>query len=225
MRAGAIVCVLCACGRIGFEQIEPADATTGTPAAWMGTFVANGHNTNSTADTFTAAATTAGDAIVLHLYCTSNMAVTGATIDAPGWTFTTLGFTGSATNTDWVADVSAIAPDTLSTTFTVTWAGTTRCQFMDELGDELRGTIDAHVETLGATGNCAASVTPTAAGVVWAACSGNVSACGSGFTKGADDGNNDWSEYAPAGVAGVPESIEFAQAPVTSWVMTAVTIR
>ncbi|HTR49391.1 MAG TPA: hypothetical protein VMJ10_01710 [Kofleriaceae bacterium] len=226
--ACALVCTV-ACGRIGFEpRTGSIDAAT-APVAWVGVFVAQGNNTSIATDTFVAAARNAGDAIAIHLYCTSNTAASGVAISAPGWTFDMVGpMTGSVANTDWVASVGAIAPDTAMTTFTVAWAGTNHCQFMDELGDEFANVsgFGDHAETLGATGNCAATVTPSAStDTVWAACSGNLSAIEAGFTKGADDANNDWSEYRLTGAAaGSAEQVTFTSAG-TSWVMTAMTIR
>ena len=141
----------------------------------------------------------------MHVFCTSNTLVTGVTLAAPGWTFTQVGpFTGSITNTDYAASFGAIAPNTTTTTFDVSWAGNPHCDFVNEIGDEFANadatggttTFDAHDEALGATGNCRATLTPGSAGhMVWAACSGKVSTVGTGCTKGADDGNDDWTEY------------------------------
>ncbi len=165
---------------------------------------------------------------MLHTYCTSNTAPTAVSLTAPGWTIMPIGpLAGSAANTDWVASFGAIAPDTASATFTVTWTGTPRCQFMDELGDEFTNAIafDAHAETFGADGDCTASLTTGATGeAVWAACSGNVSASGAGFIKAADDTQDDWSEYRITNAAaGTPRSITFTNM-MTSWAMTAVTL-
>ncbi len=227
------IAVLGGCGRIGFgESVGDASAPIAIEA--VGTFVAHGHATTTAIDTFTASAARAGDAIVLHTFCTSNVVVTGLTLDAPGWTFFPLGpFTASIANTDYVASFGTIAPDTLPHTFTVTWTGTPQCQFMDELGDELANadpaggptTFDAHTEMLGSAGDCTATLTTGHAGdAIWAACSGNVSAIGAGYAKGADDGNQDWSEYllspAPAGTVAQPTFTSTG----TSWAMTAVSI-
>ncbi len=216
---------LAGCGRVGFDS-EGAFAT-GT-ISWVQVFVAHGQLTSSASDTFTAAAREAGDAIVIHTYCTTNTPPTAVALAAPGWTFTQVGpFSGSAANTDWAATFGAFAPDTASATFTVTWAGTPRCKFQDELGDELAGAaaFDAHDEAYGANGNCAGALTTGAAGeAVWAACSGNVSGTGAGYTKSADDTNNDWTEYRLTDdPAGTVQQVSFTNT-TTSWAMTAVSL-
>jgi hypothetical protein len=105
----------------------------------------------------------------------------------------------------WAASVGAIAPTVASTVFTVSWTVTGGCDGQDNLGDEFTNndatggttTFDDHAEAFG-NANCAATVTTrNADDAVWVACDveGGVTALGSGFTKGADDGVNDWSEY------------------------------
>ena len=224
------------CGRVDFDSV-PSDGAgddgPSVPITWVQVFAQHAATPAGALDQFQAAAAHAGDAIVVHLYCTSNIAATGATLTAPGWTFTPIGpFSGSVSDTDYVASFGALSPDTATATFSVAWTGNPHCDFVDELGDEFANvdptggttTFDAHDETLGATGDCQTTLTPGSAGdMVWAACSGQVSALGAGYTKGADDGNTDWSEYRLAGGAGA-QQVSFTSAG-TSWVMTAVAIK
>ncbi len=236
---GRALCVsvlaLVSCGRVDFDPPGDGgtDAGPSAPIAWVKVFAAHSAMPGSGIDQFQAAAARAGDAIVVHVYCTSNSAPTGVTLVAPNWTFTEVGsFSGSMTDTDYIASFAAIAQDTTTATFDVSWAGNPHCNFVDELGDEFANadatggttTFDAHDEALGATGDCGATLTPGRAGdMVWAACSGQVSMVGMGYMKGADDGNTDWTEYRLAGGTGA-QQVSFTNAG-TSWAMTAVAIK
>jgi hypothetical protein len=216
----ACAVLVAGCGRVGFEARtnNAGDAAGGATdaagdgggaqrIAWVKAIVAKWDGTSgTTGETFTVSASHASDAILLYASCHSNSMPSQFSVTAPGWTFTTLSqITGSAATNVWAASVGAIAPDVTSTSFTLTWTVTGGCDGQDDLGDEFTHndpaggttTFDDHAEAFG-NGTCAATVTtrnPNDA--VWFACDveGGVTALGSGFTKGADDGVNDWSEY------------------------------
>jgi hypothetical protein len=189
---------------------------------------------STTVHSFTAQAQNAGDAIVIHLNCGSSMTITGVTITAPGWSLTPIGpLTGSMGTALWSQSFGAIAPDVASAQFAVTWSGGTCDSATTDLGDEFTGnstgggaaTFDSHAEAFG-TGNCVTTITTASADdAVWAACAtASLQSIGSGYTKSADDGTGDWSEYKlttdPAGSA---ESVTFTNNNL--FVLTAATIK
>jgi hypothetical protein len=237
VKRAAILLAVTACGRIDFDAQRASDASAGGDGAttgityvqpFVGRHIPMGANTFT--DTFTGPAMQAGDAVLIHAYCYS-AAPTSVAITAPGWTFTPIGFTVS--NSYAAASLGAIAPNTAVTTFTVTWTAPVACDYIDELGDEFRGVdplspFESHVET-GQTGTCGATIsTLTANDAVWAACTTNfVQATAAGFSKGADDGDGDWTEYRiTTDPAGTVEPVTFATTTTTAQnVMTAVTIR
>jgi hypothetical protein len=228
-----------ACGRIGFEATSdgaPPDVTA-TPISWVKTFAAQWTAvTPMLTYTFQSAASAAGDAIVLEVFCQNTTAPTGVTLSAPGWTFTQLGaLVGSTANLYWGTSFGAIAPNTASATFTATWTAPASCSYLDALGDEFAGadptggvaTFDAHAEA-SSVGNCATSVTTKAANeAVWAACSvGMATGPGATYTKSADDGDGDWSEYKlTSDAANSIEAVEFVTTTGTApYVVAVVTI-
>jgi hypothetical protein len=231
------------CGRVGFSPVvsgDADDATDATPGtiAWVKPFVGQHKASTGLVDTFTASATQTGDAIVIHLFCETSSPPSAVSISGSGWTFVPLGtITGSASNGFWAASVGAIAPDSASTVFDVSWTAAIPCSFLDELGDEFSGadptggtiTFDAHAEASAASGNCVTSVTTNHANdAVWSACTTDcVSDTGPGYTKGADDTSCDWSEYKlTSDPPNTPETTTFLTMPGTSsWVITAVTIK
>ena len=203
---------------------------------WVKTFVTQGNGATTLSDTFGSSAT-AGDAVVLQVFCANTVAPIGVTLSASGWTFTQLGaVVGSTTSGYWGTSFAAIAPSSTPTTFTASWTAAMPCTFMDELGDEFAGvdpsggtiTFDAHSELL-ANGNCTTSLTTRDADdAVWAACTINtVTAVGAGYTKSADDGHGDWSEYKlTADPANTIEGVEFdTVSGMDDYVVTAVTIK
>jgi hypothetical protein len=221
--------VVAACGRVDFGALTDVAPGNAPAVAWVQPFTAKFTPTTSTlSDTFTAAAAQAGDAVVIHAYC-HNSTPTGVSIAAPGWSFALLGLGGS--NGYFAASLGAIAPDAASATFTVTWTSATNCDFIEEIGDEFTGNsampFDAHAETA-TMGACDATViTQSANDAVWGACTTNfVSAVGPGFSKGADDGDGDWSEHeVTADPANTPEQVTFQATAQAQNVMTAVAIQ
>src|SRR5215813_7890683 len=179
-------------------------------AAWGGVthqkvFIQQSRNATGLTDTFTAQANAANDAIIVGVLCGNggSSTPTNATLTAPGWTFTRLGTIVGASS--WNAVFGAIAPNTSSTTFTVTWTAPTNCTFFSELGDEFSGndttggitTFDNTAQTALSNGACTLNITTgNADDAVWGACRANfVTAVGSGYSLGGNDGAGDWSEY------------------------------
>src|SRR5215467_15370746 len=179
-------------------------------AAWGGVthqkvFIQQSRNATGLTDTFTAQANAANDAIIVGVLCGNggSSTPTNATLTAPVWTFTRLGTIVGASS--WNAVFGAIAPNTSSTTFTVTWTAATNCTFIGELGDEFSGndttggttTFDNTAQTSMANSGCTLNITTgNADDAVWGACWANpVTAVGTGYTLGANDGAGDWSEY------------------------------
>ena len=178
--------------------------------------------------TFTASANASNEAVVIGVNCVSTTAATGVSITATGWSFTRLGnigFSGSSS----AAVFGAISPNTTSATFTVTWTGAGNCTFHREMGDEFSGanttggttTFDCGGSTCSGgsnsahstNGNCSVNVTTGSANeAVWGVCwpSNSVTALGSGYSAGANDGQGDKAEYKFTGDgAGTVETINF----------------
>ena len=188
--------VLAACGRIDFATVGDGGAVASGTITHVQAFVQLQGSSGAASHTFTAQATAVGDLVLVHEYCRVTPLATGVMIAAPGWSFVQLGATANAAGEN-AASFAAIAPDTASATFTVTWA-TTGCIDTDDIGDEFGGSfvpataIDSHDEETG-DNDCVAHVTTRHSGdAVWAACTTlAVSGLGTGYTLGADDGHGD----------------------------------
>jgi hypothetical protein len=174
-------------------------------------------------------ATAVNDAVVVLIGCRSP-GVTSMSLAAPGWTFTPIsGLVGPSSYYDYISTFGAIAPNTSSSTFTVTLTGGNgNCSSNDTtiLIDEFSGndttggttTFEAHNESLDplASGNCSgAPITPISNNdTIWYACYDNVTGVTNGYTKGQDDSTGDWSEYKILnGGAGVVQNPGFAINP------------
>ena len=228
--------VAAACGRVGFDaRTTPGDGAPGdaadarsidapAPITHVKVFV-----TQATATTFAAAADGAGNAVLIHVGCTSAVAV-NLTLTAPGWTFTRLATPGTTTLIG--AAFGAIAPSTTMTQFALNNAG--NCGNLQILGDEFAGvdptggttTFDATSSIGGTTGACDRQVVTANAGDgVWAACTaGNLTAVAAPFDIGASIGATSWTAYAltspPANTAVTPMFTSTG-----SFVIEAVTIK
>ena len=232
MRGLLVIAMLAACGRFDFDASLDATPPISGPITHANAFVNVQSSALSTTHTFAASAQAAGDLVLLHIYCGSVDAATSMTLTAPNWAFTELGQIGNDSVGEYVYTVAAIAPDTTSATFTVVWTTTSGCQTSDDLGDEFGGTydlataIDSHDETTG-DNDCVASVTTRHADdAVWAGCTTlTVSGIATGYTKGADDGHGDWTEYRLASDPDdTVESPTFTNTSGKAFVMTAVAL-
>jgi len=236
------------CGRVGFDVADvrrdagsidaPTDAPIDgapSPVVYVGPFVQRSTGAGPT-DSFLAQARAAGDAVLIQVTCSGTAIPTGASVTAAGWSFTQLGpITASSQSSERSATFAAIAPDAVRTTVSLSWTGSNCGGGKNHVGDEFAmtdpagGTLtfDAANATEG-QGNCVGTVRTGHAGdAVWAACDSesSVTAVGAAFTKAADDGVGDWSEYAitdhPAGTL-VP--VEFTNDNV-GYVLSMVTLK
>jgi hypothetical protein len=222
MRAAFAIIVCAACGRLEFDALTgdhpspdgaTGDAMSDGPSAviaYVAPSVQRDPGTGPT-DTFTARPHAAGNAIVIQVSCAANAVPTAVSVTSPGWTFTQLGgITASASSLQRSATVVAIAPNTDLATIRIAWTGSTCNDSKNHVGGEFGMT---------APGGHANEV-------VWAACNSDnsVNAVGQGFTKGADDGAGDWSEYkVTTDPAGTVESVRFRNDNV-GYVLSMVTI-
>jgi hypothetical protein len=229
-----------ACGRLDFSPIDgPHDAALShdgpgatTPRiGYLGPFVERADAAGATV-AFDTNAIAAGSAIVIQVTC-AGPALTTVSVTAPGWTFTMLGPPKyGATSALSAATVFAIAPDTAMTTVTVSW--TSNCASKTELGDGFLALAPATTVMADAAnvtdgvGDCLGTVsTSQQADAVWGACvsGSNLTGTGPGFTKGADDGFNDWSEYAiTTDPAGTNESVSFSNSNI-SYLLSMATLK
>jgi hypothetical protein len=154
-----------------------------------------------------------GNAIVMQVACTdSGAGPTAVSVTAPGWTFRELGDITHSSSTQYAvtffANAHDLAPPSIMVTWTRNGSGSGLCNVStDELADEFTiadaagGTITPDVwEATTGDRDCDGSVTTgPAAGAVWAAClsEGRLSNIDvdEHFSLGADDGQDDWSEY------------------------------
>jgi hypothetical protein len=232
----ALVCIswVPACGRLDFDPLGGDAAAAPTPIAWVKVFGISGQDAGTT-DNFVAQALQRGDAVLIHAYCGSSTEPTDAQVTAPGWAFTRLGpIAGSLSSQDWAASFGAVAPDTATTTFTVSWT-TANCSFgLDTLGDEFMNndptggttTFVAQAEAVGMD-DCVVPISPGVAGdAVWGGCSAGVRDTGPGFTKGADDGGGNWTEFRITSDSDGPSlPVTFANQPGHDFIITAATIK
>jgi hypothetical protein len=205
-------------------------------------FVQQGGSSSASTFTFTASANASNEAVVIGVNCVSTTAATGVSITATGWSFTRLGnigFSGASS----AAVFGAISPNTTSATFTVTWTGAGNCTFHREMGDEFAGadttggttTFDCGGSTCSGgsnnahstNGSCGVNVTTGSANeALWGVCwpNNSVTALGSGYSAGANDGQGDRAEYKLTGDgAGTVETINFTS--TTTFNAIAVAIR
>lgn len=186
-------------------------------------------------DTFTATAQHTGDAVVLLVACDDGTMPTAVSVSAPGWSFDPLGPITGAPGM-WAASFGAIAPDTVSALFTVSWEGSGCSSGRAELGDEFTNTdpaggmvtFDMHTEAAGSGDAMALVTTGHANEAVWGACvsTGTITDVGVGYTQGADNSRGDWSEYRiTPDAAGTREPVTFRNASVNAYVLTTVAIR
>jgi hypothetical protein len=242
-----LACALAGCGRIGFGGGGPpgtgttgalADgamgAATGDGAATAITYVKAlvGHEgTMGASESFALQAVNAGDAVAFMVGCAGAGTPTGVTLVAPGWTLAPLSpMTAYSPGQIANASFGAIAPDTLPTTATVTWAGVNCNRGKTELADEFAGNdptnaFDAHAEAPGAGTATTTITTGHANDAVWGGVysATMATAIGSGDQAGATDGNGDFAEYALTfDPASTVETVAFANA--NGFVVVAATI-
>lgn len=182
-----------------------------------------------TTATFTFTATAANEAVVFRIGCNGTTETT-VTLAATGWTITSLsGVTGASGSR--LASFGAISPNTTLATFTITWSNT--FSFGEDLIDEFSGTdltggtttFDNHAEANGSGTTPTVNVTTNNANdTVTGGCSDSITAVGVGYTKGADDTQQDWSEWKlTTDATSTVETVNFTGSG--TWSIAAVTIK
>jgi len=152
------------------------------------------------------------------------------TFSATGWSFTVVHILDGNANTGFAGTVRAYAPDNTAVVVTGTWSQScsTLGIFYDEFsgGDPTNFVDQATSITTGTTGSCTQTVTPGVNdSMLWSFCADSVTAVGSGFTKGQDDTQGDWTEYKLlSGGSGAVQTVPFTG---TSgyWLQATVTIK
>ena len=241
MRLALAVVWAMGCGRVGFGTVSANNSADGADASVDGDSSAPGAIayvgpvamqwlTMGSSITFTLQAANAGDAVVLLFACSGSQMPTTGNLAGGAWSFSPLtAVYGSAGTQLWGQTFGAIAPDTTAVTITASWTAANCNRGISILGDELSGTttFDGDAEMTGAVGPVAGSIVTAHAGdAVWAAAysGGMLNAVGTGFTKGADDANGDWSEYElTVDPAGTTEPVGF-DSPAQPWLLGVVTL-
>jgi len=184
----------------------------------FGNMAAGCPTTNTTTFTFTA--TNANDGIIISIFC-AGAAATAVTLSATGWTITQVGSIAGSDTDGYMALFRAYSPNTSAATVTETWTVTgSNCHsFLGDLMGEFSGVdqtnfVDASNSGLGSagcTGAGTATVTPNVANdAIWFACTDSVTATGSPYTTGGNDGSEDWAEWKIlSGGSGVAQSAVF----------------
>jgi len=189
-------------------------------------------STTGNSKTFSYTAAAAGDGVIFLMGCAGVSEAT-TTLTATGWTITKVaGPFGASATTGFTTSFMAYAPNTSATTFTVTWNN--GCgSFFSFLIDEFSGVdatnfVDAiSSSSTGTSGGCTATVTPvTSNDMIWSGCLDSITAAGSGYTKGADDSAQDWTEFKLlSGGAGVAQTAVFVPSSGTSFNAQAIAIK
>lgn len=172
--------------------------------------------------TFTFTASNTGDAVFFTIYGSTTSTTNVASLSASGWTFTVIPCTGATnctsgtfgTSNNRAAAFWAYAPNTSLVTITGSFGGVS-AGFMGDLEDEFSGVDGTNAVSastaIAGSGSCSASVTPGENNDgLWGICVDSVTAVGSGFTKGGDDTQQDWSEWKIlSGGSGVSQTVNF----------------
>lgn len=222
-------------GIVGGNTWEAVIATfKSAPVAHTQVVVATNSGVAGGVQTFTAAAGAAGRAWIICAEITQPSAPTNCTITATGWVFTLLGTIRGNAAAGWVALFGAISPDTVSRTFTITWTGASGQTFLEAIGDEFSGndttggttTFDNTAVASGNSTGPTVNITPANADDgLWGVVIDSATVVGSGFTKAADDGLQDWSEFKIlVGQSGVAQTVNFTGGG-GDWTIGAVTIK
>lgn len=168
------------------------------------------------ADPSCAVTTGATNRVILVFSGNANVLPTATISDTAGntWTALRVKFTqaGSGAGYAWWA----LANGTGSTTITIDWSSNPS-SFDNVLvdvfdGNDTSSPISASNDAVAATGAPSGTVTPLDNNcLLWGAANDSITAVGSGYTKGADDAAQDWSEYKViAGGSGAGQTVNFS---------------
>jgi hypothetical protein len=196
-------------------------------------FVQQSVSSVSSTGTFTTSATNTNDAVCIQVAAAASTLPTSATLTASGWSFTQI-----SSFTTWPAVASAasfcaIAPNTNSVTFTATFSGGVSFTAISIIGDEFSGnditggttTFEATNSATATSGSPTLNITPVNNNdALWGAVQDTTSAVGSGYTKGADDTQGDWTEWKIlVNNGGVSQVVNFTGGP--GYILQAVAIK
>lgn len=214
----SVVLVVAAAGAyIIYKQAQVAEAAVSHIASSQGfcTNVSNAGNMSATCSAATSEAfsftpTNTNDGVLFFLTCAANLATPSVvSLSASGWTFTQVGSITGSVSSGFVAVFRAYAPNSSAATITQSWTVSSgSCNnFMNDLTDEFSGMdtsnfVDAS-NSANLSGVPSVSLTPVSNNdMVWgaaddsiAAPSVNNSVCGTAGTIGANDTQQDMSEY------------------------------
>ena len=201
------------------------------PVTYAGAAAAVVGTTGNTG-TFTITPFAAGDALVIMVGCAGSQTPTGATLTAPGWTFTalspiTVNSGGQVGAASFGAIVPAATPVTATVTFTSANCNRGKSMLADEFGNvDPSAPFDAHAQTNGA-GNCTTTITTGAANeAIWGGCyaATSLTGPGMGYTQAATDTVGDFNEYRlSTDPAGTMETVDFGNP--NGYAMVAATIK
>lgn len=178
-------------------------------------------------------ATNANDLVIVMSDSGSTVPTWTISASGAGWSTVTWNVLIGKTTTTGTNCESwwTFAPNTNATTITVTASGSGN-QFMSCLVDEFTG-MDGTSPIAGTnsgvgSGTPSITVTPTVDNCqVWGGCMDSITAVGSGYTKGADDTQQDWSEHLTtalgAGTANNPKTVNFSGSG--TWLLMAAAIK
>jgi hypothetical protein len=182
----ALLLALGACGRLGFDSIgkgivstddgggsNSEDASADDGATRVSSFAAIDLPTAVPPYTFTAAATNVGDLVVFQIAC--NGAPGPSAISSPTWAVTGVGVRAASPVREVAVDTfAAVAPDTATTTFMVTFNSSCQLTIYAAEFANVAGVSLASIDTVvNAFGTCTGSVTTVhASDTIWEACSG-----------------------------------------------------
>lgn len=172
-----------------------------------GAFTSNAAN-GATSATFNYTPTGSGNVVLLWVVMVpGSTAPTTCSLSATSWSFAQIGGIVNGAPGGCGAIFSAYAPSTAAASITMTWnqpISSTGGQWFNVLIDEFSG-MHTSIPSAGnnsatGSGTPTVSVTPTAANcMIWVPCNDSVTAVGTiggtTATKGADDTQQDWSEY------------------------------
>ncbi len=184
------------------------------------TRVSGGANTTGTITTTLTVAVTPGATNRIILVAAGNASTTGtfSIVDTAGNTWTTLNArttqTGSGAMQSWWALSNGSASTTITITYSVNCAASGFCNVLADVfsGNATASPISSQSTAAAATGAPSGTVTPADANtLLWGAANDSITAVGAGYTKGADDTVQDWSEYKEiAGGSGAAQTVNFS---------------
>lgn len=214
LAAGVLLPSHGASAAVAHAKSDAGSCGSSAHAGNMGSICNNGVSSQS----FTYTPGAANDGVLVMVGCAASNTPSAVSLSGSNWTFTEVGgIIGSANS--WTALFKAYSPNASQATITQSWTVSGGCtnvgSFMNDLVDEWSGVdatnfVDAQNSGTG-SGSCSLNVTPNASNDgIDGFCEDTVTAVGNGYTKGADDTMQDWSEYRVLSASsGVAQTVNF----------------